>query len=171
MMSDVVLALSLQRCYFHKEGSRYLGDRAETLKVRLADFFRTLPNNPVIFFSREIHQTNDSFFMKTQSYALVGTPDIEILEPFKPYPKFIINTTRYSALYRTPLESELSKIRPKTITLVGVETHTNVLYTAEELRNMNYEVIVPEPLVAAEEDYMHAAGISFLSNTLSVRVE
>jgi nicotinamidase-related amidase len=170
-MSRVVLAMGLQRCYFHSSGTRYLGERAEVLKVRLQEFFRTVSKDDVIFYIREIHQTNDTFYLNSKSYALVGTPDIEILEIFKQYPKFIVNTTRYSALYKTPLESELKKLSPKVIKIVGVETHTNVLFTAEELRNMNYEVVVPEPLTCSEDDYLHTAGINLLSNTLSVNVE
>lgn len=170
-MSDIVLAMGLQRAYFHDKGTRYLGERAETLKVRLLEFFRCISKDTIIYYIREIHQTNDIFFLNTKSYALVGTQDIEILEVFKPYSKFIVNTTRYSAFYKTPLESELKKISPKKITVIGVETHTNVLFTAEELRNMNYEVVVPEPLTCSEDDYMHTAGINLLVNTLSVRVE
>ena len=170
-MNNVVLAAGLQRAYFHSEGVRYLGERAEVLKIRLIEYFKTISKNNTIFFIREIHQTNDTFYLNSKSYALVGTPDIEIMEIFKPYPKFIINTTRYNAFYKTPLESELKKINPKTVTLVGVETHTNILFTAEELRNMNYEVAVPEALVAAEDEYSHTMGINLLSNALSVRVE
>jgi nicotinamidase-related amidase len=170
-MSNVVLAMGLQRAYFHSEGTRYLGERAEVLKIRLVEYFKFLPRDTVIYYIREIHQTNDCFYLNTKSYAIVGTPDVEILEIFKPYPKFIVNTTRHNAFYKTPLESEMLKLGAKSVTIVGVETHTNVLFTAEELRNMGYEVIVPEPLTCSEDDYLHTAGISLLSNTLSVRVE
>jgi nicotinamidase-related amidase len=169
-MNNVLIACGLQRAYFHSTGTRYLGERAEVLKVRLVEYLKSVPKDTVIFYVREIHQTNDTFFLNSKSYALVGTPDIEILEIFKPYAKFIVNTTRYSALYRTPLESELSKLSPKTVTVIGVETHTNVLFTVEESRNMGYEVVVPEPLTCSEDDYLHTAAINLLSNTLSVRV-
>lgn len=168
---NILIAMGLQRAYFHPQGTRYLGERSDILKIRLDEYLKKVPHDTVIYFTREIHQTNDVFFRNSRSYALVGTPDIEILEPFKQYPKFIVNTTRYSAFYMTPLESELKKIGAKMVTIVGVETHTNVLFTAEELRNRDYEVIVPEALVISEDDYMHAAGINLLSNVLSVNVE
>jgi len=171
MSNNVVLACGLQRAYFNSEGTKYLGERAEILKVRMVEFLKSVSKDTVIYYIREVHQTNDTFFLNCKSYALVGTPDIEIPEVFKTYPKFIVNTTRYNALYRTPLESELKKLSPKIITVVGVETHTTILYTAEELRNIGYEVVVPEPLTCSEDDYLHTAGINFLSNTLSVRVE
>jgi nicotinamidase-related amidase len=170
-MDSIVLALSLQRSYFNPDGTRYLGERADILKIRLLDFFNSLPSDKVVYFTREIHQTNDSFYQSIKSHALVGSPDVEIVEAFKRFPKFMVNTTRYSAFYMTPLDSELRKYAPKTVILVGVETHTNILFTAEELRNRGYEVIVPEALVAAEDDYMHAAGINIMSNALSVQVD
>jgi nicotinamidase-related amidase len=170
-MSDVVIGIGLQRAYFHPDGSRYLKDRADVLKVRLEDYFRKVPSSTIIYFAREIHQSNDSFYRNSKSYALVGTPDIEIVETFKTYPKFIINVTRHSAFFMTPLESELRKLGAKTVTVVGVETHAGVLFTVEELRNRDYEVIVPEALITAEDDYMHAVGINIMCNALAAHVE
>lgn len=168
---DVVIGLSLQKSYFNKDGAQYLGEDAENLKVRLKEYFNLIDNKYVVFFTREIHQTNDSFYRGTRSHSIVGSSDIEIVENLKPYPKFMINTSRYNSFYMTPLEAELRKTGAKRVYLVGVETHTNILFTAEELRNRGYEVTVYEPLVAAQDSYMHAAGINLLSNVLSVDVE
>ena len=65
----------------------------------------------------------------------------------------------------------LNKIKPRRVYVIGVETHTNVLFTAEELRNRGYDVKVFEALVMSDDDYLHALGITLLSNTLSVRIE
>ena len=170
-MSDVVIGMSLQKSYFNKDGAQYLGESAETLKIRLKEYFNLIDNKHIVYFTREIHATSDSFYRITRSHAIVGSSDVEIVESLKPYPKFMINTSRYSALFMTPLEAELKKTGAKRIYLVGVETHTNVLFTAEELRNRGYEVTVYEPLVASCDSYMHAAGINLLSNVLSVDVE
>jgi nicotinamidase-related amidase len=169
-MSDVVIGLSLQKSYLNKTGAQYLGEHAETLKIRLRDYFKSINGKHTVYFTREIHNTNDIFYRGSKSHAIVGSSDIEIIEILKPYPKFMINTSRYNALFMTPLESELKKAGFKRVYLVGVETHTNVLFTAEELRNRGYEITVYEPLVASQDSYMHAAGINILSNTLSVDV-
>lgn len=168
---DVVLGLSLQKAYFNKDGSQYIGDNADTLKIRLKEYFNLIDNKYIVFFTREIHQTSDSFYRSTRSHSVVGSSDVEIVETFKPYPKFMINTSRYNSFFMTPLEAELKKTGAKRIYIVGVETHTNVLFTAEELRNRGYEVTVYEPLVASQDAYMHAAGINILSNVLSVDIE
>ena len=168
---DVIIGLSLQKSYFNKDGAQYLGESAENLKIRLKEYFNSIGNNLIIFFTREIHQTSDIFYRSTRSHSIVGSFDVEIVESLKPYPKFMINTSRYNAFFMTPLESELKKTGAKRVYLVGAETHTNVLFTAEELRNRDYEVVVYEPLVAAQDSYMHAAGINIISNVLSVEVE
>jgi nicotinamidase-related amidase len=168
---DVVIGMSLQKSYFNKTGAQYIGEDAENLKIRLKEYFNLIDNKYIVFFTREIHQTNDSFYRGIRSHSIVGSQDIEILESLKPFPKFMFNTSRFNSFYMTPLESELKKTGAKRVYLVGVETHTNILFTAEELRNRGYEVTVYEPLVAAQDSYMHAAGINLLSNVLSVDVE
>lgn len=168
---DAVIGFSLQKSYFNKDGAQYLGESAETLKIRLKEYFNLIDTKYVVYFTREIHQTSDSFYRGIRSHAIVGSSDVEIVESLKSYPKFMINTSRYNSFYMTPLESELKKTGAKRVYLVGVETHTNILFTAEELRNRGYEVTVYEPLVAAQDTYMHAAGINILSNVLSVDVE
>lgn len=170
-MKDVIIGCCLQRSYLHEKGSNYLGEAAEILKTRLLEYFKKVDRqNNIIYFLREIRRENDTFFKNEKSGALVGTPDIEILEIFKSYPKFIINLSTYNGFYSTPLESELHKQKPSKVYVVGVETHTNVLFTAEGLRNRSYDVVVNEALVTSKDSYMHAAGINILCNSLAVDV-
>jgi len=172
MKKNVVIACGMQKAYFSKKGRKYLGENVDTLNVRIQDYLQGLNKGYTeIFLVREVHQTNDTFYSGTSSYALVGTDDIEIPEVFKPYAKVIINSSRPSAFYRTPLESELHKVKPDNVYLIGLETHTNILFTAEELRNREYNVTVYEQLVMSEDDYLNDLGINILSNVLSVRVE
>lgn len=170
-MTQIVIACGMQKAYLSKGSVRYFGDKTETLIERLKDYFTKASKDSIIFFTREVRQPNDTYFRTSKSYGLVGTEEIEIPEIFKPYTKLIINTTRHSAFYMTPLESELHKLKPSKVSLVGFETHTTVLFTAEELRNRGYDVYVEEALVLSEDDYMHTAAINILSNTLSVFVE
>lgn len=171
-MKDLILACGLQKAYFSKKGRRYYGDEVEVLKERLLDFFRSFSRSSVaIYLLREVHQTNDKFYAGTSSYGLVGTTDIEIPEAFKGYTDLIINTSRPNGFYRTPLESELYKLKPQKIIVVGVEAHTNVLFTVEELRNREYEVTVPEALVLSEDEYLKNLSINILTNVLSADVE
>lgn len=167
-MREITVCVGLQRAYLSEKGVKYIGKQAEDFKVRVLDYLKSVSGD--IFFTREIHRKNDPFYREGRSNSVVGSYDVEIVEMFKSFPKLIINTSRYNALYRTLLDSELSKIKPDRVVLLGVETHTNVLFTAEELRNRDYEVQVYEALTASKDSYMHASGINILSNILSVDV-
>lgn len=171
MRSNIVLAFGLQKTYLHRDGSVSLGDNEEVYKYRLKDYLSSLNQEAnKLYLIREIHAPSDQFFCRDRTHSLVGSRDIEIPEIFKQYFKIIINTTRYNALYKTPLESEIYKIDPEKIILIGFETHTNVLFTAEELRNRNYNVSVIEPLVMSRDITLHTTAISLMSDALSVSI-
>jgi nicotinamidase/pyrazinamidase len=84
--------------------------------------------------------------------------------------KLVVNATRPSAFYATMLESELRKAKPSVVHVVGFETHMAVLFTVEELRNRDYEVVVPEAMTRSLDDYMYALGINLIANSLSAVV-
>lgn len=169
-MSNLIIACGIQKAYLHPGGSKYIGNKvSDTLDARLKSFFKSInKENNTVFLVREVHQPDDKFFCNKKTQSIVGSLDVQIPEFFLSYSKFIINTIRYNTLYKTPLESEIYKIKPEKIILVGFETHTMVLFTAEELRNRDYNVVVIEPLIAAEDDYLHAVGMTIMRNFLSV---
>lgn len=168
---NVVLACGLQKAYLSPKGSRYLGERSDVLRVRLKDYLSSLnKSSHVVYVLRELHRGDDSFYSHSVTHSTVGTKDIQIPDEFKPHIKMIIDINRYSGFHMTPLNSELSKIKPQKVFILGFETHTNVLFTAEELRNRLYDTILLEPLTTSEDDYMHSLGVTMMSNFLSVQI-
>jgi nicotinamidase-related amidase len=148
-MSKIVVACGLQKTYLHKEGTCYVGDRIKDYEPRWLSFLKEAKSKKhKIFFTREIHNA----------------------EKFKSYIDYIINVNRYNAFYETALGSEVHKIKPREVIIFGLETHTNVLFTAEEFRNRGYDVTLLEPLTTASDDYLHALGVTLLSNSLSVNI-
>ena len=125
----------------------------------------------VVYLIREVHEPNDTFFLNKKSGSLVGSDDIEIPEFYRAYSKLVFNITRYNAFYQTPLDSEVYKLKPSKVTIIGLETHTTVLFTAEEFRNRGYKVTVIEPLVTASDDYLHNIGITLLHNFLTANIQ
>lgn len=169
---NLIIGCGLQKAYLHSKGSKYLGEKANILDVRLQSYFKSLDMSKNILYTlREVHQPDDSFFSDKKSGSIVGSEDIEILEFYKAYGKFVFNIIRYNAFYKTPLESEIYKLKPEKVYIVGVETHSIVLFTAEELRNRGLDVTVIEPLVTSKEDYLHAVGITLLKNILTVEIK
>lgn len=168
---NLILCCGLQKAYLSPKGSKTLGEKAFILDVRLKSYFKALDlQQNTVYMIREVRQPDDTFFVNQKTGFLVGSDDIEVPEFYKAYYKFVYNTIRYNALYKTPLESEIYKLKPEKIILVGVETHSIILFTAEELRNRGYQVSVIEPLVTSKDDYLHAVGINLLRNTLNCNI-
>jgi nicotinamidase-related amidase len=169
---NLVLCCGAQKSYLSPKGSRYLGEKSDILDIRLKAYFKTLNlSENIVYLLREVHQPNDTFFLNKKSGSLVGSEDIEIPEFYKAYSKSTYNTMRYNAFYQTPLDSEVYKLKPNKVTLIGMETHTTILFTAEEFRNRGYNVTVIEPLVTSSDDYLHAVGITLLHNFLTVNIQ
>lgn len=170
-MKTLLLACGIQKSYLHPKGSNFLGEKSEIYDIRFKSYLKdSINNDTIVFIVREVHQTADSFFSNEKTTSIVGSLDIEVPEFYKSYSKLFINTMRYNALYSTPLESEIYKIKPESIVLIGFETHTTILFTAEELRNRGYSVTVIEALTTSRDEYLHAAGITLMKNFLSVTV-
>jgi len=171
-VKNIVLLCCPQKSYFSSEGPMYYGEKSDILKIRIENYLKSLNKNDTIVYAiREIHENNDKFYSSVRTHSVVGSKDIEIPEIFKSYISLIINTNRYNAFYKTPLDSELYKIKPHKIYIIGVETHNYVLFNAEECRNRGYDVTIIEPLVLSSDEYMHLAGISIMKNYLSVNIE
>lgn len=162
------MVMNPQNSFFSKDGLVYMGEKAEILKVRLVDFLSRF-NKEVIFF-REKHAAEDDFFISDQTHSVANTPDFLIHKDLKKYGHLNMDKTRYNALFDTTLEDILLKKRIKHIGIVGVETHTSVLFTAEELRNRSYDVTVVEPCVMSRDDYLHGFAISLMRHSLGVQV-
>ena len=145
-----------------------MGEKAETLKVRLEDYLAGFSGKKIFF--REKHGESDEFFSNDKTHSIVNSFDFNVYENFKKYADIFYDKTRYSGLYNTGFEIFLKKEKISTITIVGVETHTSVLFTAEEIRNRNIDVSIIEPLLASRDDFMHNNAITLMANYLGVRV-
>ena len=165
---DIILVMNPQNSFFSPGGSVYMGEKAEILKTRLADFLSGF--NKTKIFLREKHAEEDIFFMSDVTHSIANTEDFLICNELKKYANLVVDKTRYCALFNNNLESVLKQKNVKSIGIVGVETHTSILFTAEELRNRNYEVIVIEPCSASRDGYLHGYAITLMKHCLGVRI-
>lgn len=164
----MLIVMCPQNSYLDPKGSVYLGNKAEILKVRLIDYFSTFVGRRVFF--REKHAERDAFFVNDKTHSVVNTYDFSVEDSLKKYADIYYDKTRHSGFFETGFEILLKKEKVAEVTIVGLETHTSVLFTAEELRNRGIDVTVIEPLVASRDEYMHTAAISIMANHLGVKV-
>lgn len=162
------MVMDAQNSFLSKEGSVYMGEKAEILKIRIIDYLSNF-NKKRIFF-REKHIPQDSFFVMDKTHSVATMNDFKIAKDVKSCADIFMDKTRYNAFFKTDLESILSREKANHIGLMGVETHTSVLFTSEELRNRGFEVTVIEPCTMARDDYMHSSALSIMRNFLGVRI-
>ena len=168
-MNDIVLVMCAQNSYLSPEGSVYLGDRAEILRVRLADWLSDCGMKRIFF--RESRSIQDQFYRGDSTHSIATSDDFLIHPDLKKYADITYDKIRYGAFFGTDLESFLKREKLRTAILLGLETHTSILFTAEELRNRDYEVRVVEPCCMSRDDYLHGWAISLMRNCLGVGVD
>jgi len=165
---DILLVMNPQNSFFSHKGAVYMGEKAEILKIRLDDFLKSFSKTKI--FLREAHAMEDDFFTTDKTHSITNSDDFKIHNALKKHADIVENKIRYSALFKTAILEELVNKKVKHVGLVGVETHTSILFTAEELRNRNYEVTVVEPCTMARDDYMHSYAITLMRHSLGVRI-
>jgi nicotinamidase-related amidase len=157
-----------QNSFLDPKGSVYMGEKAENLKVRLIDYISTYSGVKIFF--REKHAEQDTFFVTDKTHSIANTYDYAVCDCFKNMANLFYDKIRYSGFYGTDFDTYLKREHVQSLFLAGVETHTSILFTAEELRNRGIEVNLLEPLTASRDDYMHDAAISLMVNCLGVKI-
>ena len=165
---DILLILNAQNSFLSPTGSVYMGEKAEILKIRLIDYLSGYQGKRVFF--RTSRAMQDTFFVGDSTHSIATTEDYHIVADLKEFATCFFDITRYNAFFKTTLESFLAVEKVKSVGIVGLETHTSVLLTAEELRNRDYEVTVIEPCVMSRDDHLHGCAISLMRNSLGVRI-
>jgi len=168
LIMDVILVMNPQNSFLSDTGSVYMGAKAETLKLRLQDYLSSF--HKVKIFCRESHAPGDSYFSGDKTHSVATTEDFLVPDSLKKYANYFIDKTRFSGLFDTLLEATLKQNSVRSVGLIGVETHTSILFTAGDLRNRGYEVTVVEPCVMARDDYFHAFSISLMNHYMGVKI-
>lgn len=163
-----IFVMCPQNSYLSPKGTVYMGEEAEVFKIRLKDYLSTAKEEKIFF--REKRALEDEFFMKDKTHSIVNSFDYHIEESLKKYAGPIFDKTRYSSFYGTDLDRDVKIKRIKSVILIGLETHTSILFTAEELRNRNIDVTIIEPLLLSRDEYMHNVAITLMVNQLGVRL-
>lgn len=92
--------------------------------------------------------------------APVGAPTPQVIQELTPRSdERILMKTTPSAFYNTELGDQLKALKVRRLTLVGLETHTSVLWTAADAVARGYQVVVPDPCVCAATLDDHAFAL------------
>ena len=165
---DLAIVMNAQNSFLKEGSSVYMGEKAEILKVRIGSFLSGY--NKRVVFIREKHAMSDDFFVNDKTHSIATTDDIKIVSELKKYANIFYDKVKYSAFYKTKFQSFLAREKVRHIGIMGVETHTSILFTVEGLRNRGYDVTLIEPCCMSRDDFMHDNAVTLMRNFLGVRI-
>ena len=177
-MKEILMVIDMENDFMRKGGPLYCGDKARQIipfvKKKIDEQIKR--RRPVIF-TRDYHDEKDKEFLMFPPHCIKETDGSRIIKEFvyalqKPN-VYLIEKTRFSAFHNTDLDNLLQSIakgQDLKFTVLGVCTNICVYFTAEELRNRDYEVTVHENGVASFDEYAHHHALEQMTSVLGVKV-
>lgn len=162
-MGNVVLVVDMVR------GFHDLGNLANPRTARIIPNIRELLERKTaegggwrILFLADNHELNDKEFDMFPPHCIEGTQETEVVDELQEFcgtgnNPIVYPKTRFSGFYKTYLDAFLEIAKPEKVIVVGVCTDICVLHTVADLRNRDYEVIVPNDCVETFDLPNHGA--------------
>jgi nicotinamidase-related amidase len=153
-------------------GALYCGDEARKIipVIRLLIDEFTARGESVIFL-RDAHAANDKEFELFPPHAIKGSWGSEIIPELAPGPNsFIVDKTRYSALFGNELSRMLKDMRPDEVWVTGVLTSICVMDTTGGLRNRDYAAVIPMDAVADIDPVWHEFALERMKKVYGARL-
>lgn len=127
---------------------------------------------PVIYVRREyepdgsdVEITRYPYFVQVGGGVVKGTKGAEIIELLKPQEgEPVIVKKRWSAFFRTELDSLLKEMGVTRVVVTGVQTPNCIRATVWDANSLDYEVIVLTDGTGAQTPEIHAANLRDMEN-------
>lgn len=172
MAKRVLLVIDVLNDFLDPAGALYCGDEARrvipAIKALIAEFQKR--GEPIIYL-KDAHTTDDKEFELFAAHAVKGTWGAEIIpELTPPGAAPVIDKTRFSALYGNNLLAVLQHLDPEEIWLSGVCTSICVMDTAGDLRNHDYNTVIPVDAVADFDVGFHRFALERMRRLYGTRL-
>jgi nicotinamidase-related amidase len=118
------------------------------------------------------HAPDDREFAIFPPHCIRGTAEAEVIPALADLVDGanLVPKTRYSGFYGTNLDARLARLRPDTVTIVGVCTDICVMHTVADARNRDYAVVVPAKCVATFDPAAHRFALDHMQRVLGAVV-
>lgn len=164
--------------FLDKDGALYCGDKAREIipfvKRKIDEFHKN--DDPVIFLC-DSHSEDDLEFKLFPKHCISGTRGSELISElsFDTKEDILVPKHRYNGFYMTILADILKQFDIKqkgieSIEVVGVCTSICVLFTIEELRNRDYNVVVYNDGVADFDLEAQEYSLKMMKKILGVKI-
>lgn len=166
MYKKVLIVVDMLKDFCQEGGALYFPQSEgvkDYIKKRIDAYHEA--GEPVIFLC-DAHNKNDKEFALFPPHAIKDTEGAELIEGLVPREDtdIVIEKTRYSGFFNTPLEFYLETIAPQLVEVVGVCTSICVMDTVGGLANRDYTMVVDVPGVADFDDEAHEAALKRMEN-------
>lgn len=126
---------------------------------------------PVIY-TTDSHAPDDPEFNLWPPHAVKGTRGAEVIAELAPQKDdHVVVKTRYSAFFKTNLESLLKKLQVDTLILTGVVTNMCVWATALDGYMRGYKIVVPQDSVTGVDSDDHKFALEQMAKILQAEIQ
>ena len=168
----VLIVVDMLNDFVDERGALFCGPAARRIipfvAQKIAEFRQQ--GQPIIYL-RDSHSPDDREFEAFPPHCMRGSWGGEIIPELAPAPgDIIIEKTRFSGFFRTPLEKELERLKAQELHFVGVCTNICVMDTVGDARNRDYPVVVYRDGVADFDQEAHEFALKRMERIYRARV-
>jgi nicotinamidase-related amidase len=172
MSRRVLLVIDMLNDFLNPAGALYCGDQARKIipVVRsLIDEFTA--RGEAVIFLRDAHAPDDKEFELFPPHAIKGSWGSEVIPELRPGPNsFMVDKTRFSALFGNELPGMLEDMKPGEVWVAGVLTSMCVMDTTGDLRNHDYAAVIPTDAVADIDPVWHEFALERMKKVYGARL-
>jgi nicotinamidase-related amidase len=171
-MLRVLLVIDTLNDFLNPAGALYCGDEARKIipMIRLLiDEFAA--KGETVIFLRDAHAADDREFELFAPHAIKGSWGSEIIPELTPGPNsFIVDKTRFSALFGNDLSDMLKDMKPDEVWVAGVLTSICVMDTTGGLRNRDHAAVIPVDAVADIDPVWHEFALERMKKVYGAKL-
>ncbi len=166
MTTPALLIIDMCRDFFKEGRLLHASGRLCKATNELSDFFRK-SKLPVIWVRQEFkHDLSDAFLsMRKQGIRMTieGTDGAKLLQDLEIKSGDLeIIKKRYSAFYKTDLDSLLNKLNVNSLILAGVNTHACIRTAAVDGFQRDFEIILADDAIDSYDQNFHEESKRYL---------
>lgn len=172
MERKALLIIDLLNDFMDPKGVLYCGDASRRIIPVVSSLLKEFTEKKhLVVYLRDAHAPDDKEFELFAPHAVKGTWGGEIIGELTPPPgSVVVEKTRFSAFYNTPLERILEEFHPREVWVSGVCTSICVMDTVGDLRNRDYDVVVPLDAVADFDPEFHDFSLKRMERVYGARL-
>lgn len=176
MRDDLLIVVDMQNDFVTHGGALYFKE-VEKIKPVILDCVNShIDEKNHIVLTQDWHEQNDVEFKLFPPHCVADSEGAQLFNELESvvwdYERaHFIRKRKFSAFYGTNLDELLDRISPKRVGVCGVATNICVMYTVEELRNREYEVVLYKDGIASYDDSLHKFALSQMKDVLGAEVE